>query len=101
VGRQPAEQKGPSFQPIRVLHVTELEYPIRSVATGTVILEISVNPFAAVERIDVAHGIPQLAEEAERAVRKCKFQPAELNGEPVTTPMISSFTFRAPAWLAK
>lgn len=84
------------FKPIAVVSTVGAEYPYRSVASGSVILKVNIGRGGAIDDIEVIHGIPSLTEVAEQTVRKWKFQPATVNGETISSPMIASFTFRVP-----
>ncbi len=92
----PQKEKAPRFKPIQVVSTVKARYPATSIAAGTVILEVTVGESGAIEKIKVIHGIPSLTEEAERSVRQWKFKPAQLDGKPVASPMVASFTFNRP-----
>ncbi|HEV2416601.1 MAG TPA: energy transducer TonB [Terriglobia bacterium] len=84
------------FEPIAVVSTIGAEYPSRSVASGSVILKVIIGRRGAIDNIEVLHGIPSLTEVAEQTVQKWKFQPATVNSETISSPMIASFTFRVP-----
>lgn len=88
-----AQNKEVSFQPAEALRVNEPEYPIGSAANGVVVLKVGVSQLGEIDRVDVAHGVPSLTEEAERAVRSWKFRPARLDGRPVRSSITASFDF--------
>jgi protein TonB len=53
---------------------------------GTVIVEAIIDKQGNVDNVKVIKGLPAgLSEEAVKAVRKWKFRPGTMNGEPVTT----------------
>lgn len=83
----------PSFKPIHVVHVVAPVYPIRSVASGTVILRITITRLGAIDEIFVAQGVPSLTKECERAVRKWTFQPAQVDRRTVKSSTTAAFAF--------
>lgn len=99
VGR-PKREKGPSFEPIQIIRLVGAIFPITSVAVQgyppfvSVALRVIVAGSGRIADIEVIHGVPSLTEEAERTVRKWKFQPATLAGKPLASPMMAIFTFR-------
>jgi len=54
---------------------------------GVVVLEGTVNVSGGVENIRVVEGHPLLIDEALRAVKKWKYRPAILNGQPTPSPV--------------
>jgi len=90
---QSHEQPSSQYEPIEVLSTAPTVFPAASAAFGTVILQVSVDASGAISQIKVVHDIPSLTEEATRSVRQWKFKPASLDGEPVTSSLVASFTF--------
>lgn len=64
-----------------------------SFASGTVVLQVTVDEAGAIRKVEAIHGIPSLTEEAEQSMRQWKFKPAELDGRTVASSIIASFTF--------
>jgi TonB family protein len=93
---KPQEEESLRFKPVQVVSVVEPTYPANSIAKGTVILQVTVSGSGKIDEVTVIHQVPSLTEEAERTVRKWKFQPAQLNGTPVTSTMIAAFYFGHP-----
>jgi len=89
----------PRFDPARVVSAAETRYPLGCSVSGTVILEVTVETTGGVGNIIVVHSVTRLTEEAERSVRRWKFQPAHLYGRRVATPVLTAFTFSlSPQW---
>jgi protein TonB len=62
--------------------------------TGVVVVEAIVNKQGEVEQVKVLKGLPLgLSEEAEQAVKKWRFHPGTLNGEPVDVIFTLTVTF--------
>ncbi len=87
-------EKAPEFRAAQATATAEPQYPHNSVAQGTVTLELTIGPEGELEKVEVLRALPSLTEEAERAVRKWTFRAATLDGKPVRSSMIVSFTFR-------
>jgi TonB family protein len=60
---------------------------------GVVVLEGTINISGKVEKIRVAEGHPMLVDEAIKAVKKWKYRPAMLNGEPTPCPVTITVRF--------
>lgn len=84
------------FDPPGVVSAVPAIYPLTSVATGTVVLEVDLDDTGTITGVRVVQGIPSLTESAERSIRQWKFQPARLNGEPVQSKMAVAFSFVPP-----
>jgi len=62
---------------------------------GTVIVEAIISKTGRVEDVKVVKGLPMgLSQEAEQAVKKWRFKPGTLNGEPVATIFNLTVTFK-------
>ena len=91
---QRPEEGAPRFEAAEVISAVEPGYPPNSIATGTVILQVSLDRWGEIEAVKVLKDIKLLTPEAERAVRKWKFKPARLDGQPVKSTLVAAFTFR-------
>ncbi len=93
------EQKKPApvqFDPPTVVSSAEAIYPLQSIASGTVVLEVSLDESGAIADVRVVHGIASLTEPAECSIRQWKFEPARLNGETIRSKMAVAFSFIPP-----
>jgi TonB family protein len=91
---QRPEEGAPRFEAAEVVSTVEPGYPPNSIAAGTVILQVSLDRWGEIEAVKVLKDIKSLTPEAERAVRKWKFKPARLDGQPVKSTLAAAFTFR-------
>lgn len=91
---QRKSEKPPEFQAAQASATAEPQYPNNSIAQGTVVLELTIGAEGTLEKVEVQRPLPSLTEECERAVRKWDFRAATLDGKPVRSTMIVSFTFR-------
>ena len=81
---------GGRLEPAELIKQTVPVYPpvARSARVeGVVVLEGTVNVSGSVENIRVIEGHPLLIDEALRAVKKWKYRPAILNGQPTPSPL--------------
>ncbi|HET8923569.1 MAG TPA: energy transducer TonB [Candidatus Acidoferrum sp.] len=94
--QQAAKQTRRRFDPPSVVTATEAVYPLQSVASGTVVLEVSLDDAAKITDIRVVRGIASLTEPAESSVRQWTFQAAKLDGKPVSSRIVVAFSFVPP-----
>ena len=95
---QKTNQETLPYEPPTVISATEAVYPIRSVASGTVVLEAALDDGGAITSVRVVRGIPSLTEEAIRALRQWKFQAARLNNHPIASKVPVGFVFVPPSF---
>lgn len=84
------------FEPPTVVATAQALYPINSVASGTVVLEVQLDKRGSIDSVRVLHGIPSLTEPAVKAVKKWKFEGARLNGHGIACSIPVAFTFVPP-----
>jgi TonB family protein len=87
---------GGRVEAAQLIKQTAPEYP--SVARtarveGVVVIEGTINVSGKVESIRVVEGHPMLVDEAVKAVKKWKYRPAMLNGEPTPCPVTITVRF--------
>jgi TonB family protein len=89
------------FQPPEAVSVSDVTIPFRSVAQGTVVLDVRISEEGEVRDVQVRRDIASVTEEAVRSVRTWKFEPAKLKGRAVTSRMTVAVTFNpAPPFAA-
>lgn len=94
--QQGAKQTRRRFDPPTVVTAAEAVYPLQSVVSGTVVLEVSLDDAAKITDIRVVRGIASLTEPAERSVREWTFHAARLDGKPVSSKIVVAFSFVPP-----
>ncbi len=94
--QQGEKQTRRCFDPPSVVTAAEAVYPLQSVASGTVVLEVSLDDDGKITDIRVVRGIASLTESAERSVQQWKFQAAKLDGKPVLSKIAVAFSFVPP-----
>jgi hypothetical protein len=74
VGLRAVQEKkkpvSPRFDPPAVVSTVEAIYPLTSVASGTVVLEVLLDDTDTITGIRIVRGIPSLTESAERSIRQ-------------------------------
>ncbi len=61
-------------------HAGDVTYPMNSITTGIVTLDISVDATGTVQNVGVVRDVPPLTNAAQSAVRSWQFTPAIVNG---------------------
>jgi len=87
---------GGHLEPAELIQQTLPTYPSLARTArveGVVVLEGTVNVSGRIENIHVVEGHPLLIDEAIRAVKKWKYRPAILNGQPTACPVTITVRF--------
>jgi TonB family protein len=87
------------FQPPEAVSVSDVTNPFRSIANGTVVLDVMISEEGDVKNVQVRRELASVTEEAVRSVRTWKFEPARSNGKAVTSRMTVAVTFNPPTVL--
>jgi TonB family protein len=82
----------------QVIQAVYPRYPLASVAEGTVVLQLEIDAEGKAEAVKTLREIVSLTPEAVRAVKRWKFEPAKVDGKPVTSKMTVAFLFRRPRY---
>jgi len=97
----PPELKSPpgnrdGFMAPRVSAAHYAQYPINSVATGTVVLDVTVSKIGHVSAASPVYAVPSLTKSAMDAVKTWTFKPGTFRRIPITARTIVAFVFRSP-----
>jgi TonB family protein len=87
---------GGRLEPAQLIKETMPVYPPMARTArveGVVVLEGTINVNGAVETLRVVSGHPMLVDEAIKAVKKWKYRPAILNGQPTPSPITVTVRF--------
>ena len=87
----------PAFESAVVVSATDIQYPPKSIAIGTVVLEVTVSRTGDVEDVRPVREIQSLTEVATEAVKNWRFKPALLDGRPVRSRTAVAVTFNPAA----
>jgi outer membrane biosynthesis protein TonB len=83
----------PPFEGANLISATNLEYPVQSIAVGTVVLEIRVSENGTVEDVRPIREIQSLTGMAVQSVKQWRFKPAVLNDRPTRSRTVVAVTF--------
>jgi TonB family protein len=84
------------YVPAGVISVVYPEYPVNSVAWGSVVVQVSVNAEGKAESPDVLYGRAPFKDLALKALEKWRFQPETMGGEAVPSQTAVAFVFQTP-----
>jgi len=84
------------FDPPTVISVVDAVYPVQSLVSGTVVLEVSLDENGKITGVRVVKGIASLTEPARDSVLQWKFTGAKLDGKPVPSKITAAFSFVPP-----
>jgi len=88
---------GGDFQPARLLTAAYALYPVNTVASGTVVVEVKVDAGGGVQEARVLKGLGALAGAATQAAKNWAFAPATYKGNAVQSVVPVVFVFASPA----
>ena len=91
---RPLSPGGSSAVPPQVRLASYAMYPANAVATGTVVLSVSVSKSGHAMEIQAVHGVHPLTDAAVEVVKQWGFQPATSGGEPVAGRICIAFVFQ-------
>jgi protein TonB len=98
-GRKREPSDAPRYEPPKVVHSVQANYPVNSVAAGgAVVLEAELDETGALREMRVLRDVPSLTQPAKAALRQWKFEPARLDGKPVASRLPVVFSFNIPYW---
>ena len=88
------------FKPAEVISAPDIQYPIRSIATGVVVLDVSLDATGGIAGVHVVRDIPSLTSAAMSSIPSWKFSPASVQGKPEPSTMRIAVVFRPTSYLA-
>jgi hypothetical protein len=88
-----AQKKQPMFSPPDVSTADNINYPIDSVASGIVVVAVSLDGAGLVKSKDVLRDIPSLTVHVAASIDTWRFKPATLDGKAVDSTMVVSVVF--------
>jgi len=92
----PPTDGGLDYVPPGIISVTYPDYPVDSVARGSVVIQITVDPSGKAEGTQVLRGMVRFTDLALSALGKWRFQPATLRGKPTPSKLVVAFIFQTP-----
>jgi TonB family protein len=83
----------PQYQPPEAVSITDVTASLRSIATGTVVLDVLISESGSVANIEVRRDLPSVTEDVVRTVKAWKFAPGRFKGKPVSSRITVAATF--------
>jgi len=84
------------YVPPGVASVTYAQYPVNSVVSGSVVVQVTVGPDGNPRQWQVVRALDPCTPFALDAAKKWRFRPAILNGQPVASNVAIDFLFQPP-----
>jgi TonB family protein len=91
----PAREAAP-FTPPQITSGSFAIYSVNSVASGTVVLDVTIGRTGGVAKVKVIRDVPSLTPEAIKAVKAWGFSPATFKGQPIAAHLVVAFVFPSP-----
>src|ERR1700687_4792582 len=85
------------FPPPQITSGAYAIYPVNSVASGSVVLDVMIGKTGGVAKVKVIRDVPSLTPEAIKAVKAWEFSPATFQGQPIAAHLVVAFVFPLPA----
>jgi hypothetical protein len=84
------------YMPPQINGASYATYPISSVSSGAVVLDVVVGSSGKVAKVHVVRGVQSLTPQATKAVKTWTFSAATFQGTPVSAHMVIAFVFPSP-----
>jgi TonB family protein len=85
-----------NFVPVGVLSFAYPEYPVNSVVSGSVVVQVTIDGAGNVKDVEFLHGMENFNNFVSVALKQWRFKAATLNGKPITSKTIIAFAFQPP-----
>jgi TonB family protein len=82
------------YAPVGILSYAYPDYPVNSVAWGSVVLQATVDSGGDVKNVDVLHGMANFNRFAHGALKNWRFRAATMHAKPVTSKIVVAFIFQ-------
>jgi TonB family protein len=87
---------GDEYVPVGLLSFDYPNYPVNSVAWGSVVVQVTVDSAGEVKDVNSLHGMTVFDNFALDALKKWHFRPGTFRGKPVTSKVVVAFVFQTP-----
>jgi len=92
----PSDDGSEASSPVGILSFAYADYPINSVASGSVLLQATVDSAGDAKSVKILHGMDGFDGFAQSALKNWRFSAASLHGKPVTAKVVVAFIFQSP-----
>ena len=93
----PSDEGSEDYAPVGILAFAYPDYPVNSVASGSVVLQATVNSAGEVVSVKTLHAMANFDRFAAAALKNGRFSAATLHGSAVTAKIVVAFMFQPPA----
>jgi outer membrane biosynthesis protein TonB len=84
------------YAPAQIITASFATYPVNSLASGAVVLDVTVGNTGSVVKIHAVRALNPLTPQAIKAVKTWKFSPATFQGMPIISHVVIAFVFPSP-----
>jgi TonB family protein len=92
----PDQSDSAHYVPVGILSIAYPDYPVNSVTSGSVVVQVTVDGSGDVKDVEFLHGMQTFNNFASAALKQWRFQAATFNGKPITSKTVIAFTFQPP-----
>lgn len=85
------------FSPASVNGAVYANYPVNSVSSGTVVLDVTIGKSGGVKKVKALQTVPGLTSNSITAVKNWSFSAATYKGQPIVSHVVVAFVFQSPA----
>jgi TonB family protein len=85
-----------NYVPVGILSFAYPEYPVNSVASGSVVVQVTVDGAGDVKGVEFLHGMETFNKFVSATLKQWRFQAATFNGKPITSKTVIAFAFQPP-----
>jgi TonB family protein len=94
---RPHAGEATDYVPAGIVSFTYPNYPVNSVAWGSVIVQVTVSAAGEADGTEILHGMEPFTDLAIDALRNWRFRAATLHGKEVSSQVPIAFIFQTPA----
>jgi outer membrane biosynthesis protein TonB len=84
------------YNPPQITAASYATYPLDSIASGAVVLDVTIRSTGKVAKVRVVHDVQSLTPQATKAVKVWTFAPATYQGTPIASHIVIAFVFPSP-----
>jgi len=93
---QSKSAKRGNYVPVGILSFAYPAYAVNSVASGYVVVQLTVDSSGEVTNVDFLHGMEGFNKLVSDALKEWRFQAASFNGSPIASKTVVAFIFQPP-----
>jgi outer membrane biosynthesis protein TonB len=84
------------YNPPQITAASYATYPVDSIASGAVVLDITIGSTGKITKVHVVRDVQSLTPQTTKAVKAWTFVPATYQGTPMASHMVIAFVFPSP-----